>query len=475
MTNISSLGVGSNLDLSTLLDTLTTDENKRLTPITNKQTNINAKVAAYSTLQTALETFNTATKALSDNTLYTKKVTSTTDGFTSTAGDTAVSGSYSIKVTQLATAQSLATKQVFTDTTSLIGASSTTRSLSIQVGSGKAVAIPLTDAQTTLGGVRDAINKANAGVTASIVQSGDSGYQLVVTSNTTGTSSNVTMSVTGDATLNGILGYDSNGTDADKTAAGMNAAVTAQNAKLTLNGIDVERSSNTITDVPQGVTLTLTAENTTAQNLIVRQSATDSTKAVEEWVSAYNTLQTTFTTLTKYTPVTAGTAPDASNGVLLSDSVLTSVKNQLRSVLGAGQSNDGIKALSQVGITLNKDGTLATDEAKLVKNLADNPSQVAGFFAGDGKTTGMATQMSSIVTSFTEDSGTISDTKDSLADVLTGLNKQYTQVQTSITNNIARYKKQFTQLDVLVSSLNNTATYLTQQFDAISNISSSSN
>ncbi|HEY0209272.1 flagellar filament capping protein FliD [Acerihabitans sp.] len=474
MTSISSLGVGSNLDLSTLLDTLTTDENKRLTPITTKQTNVNAKVTAYSTLQSALETFNTATKALSNKTLYGAKVTSTTEGFTSVAGDTAVSGSFSIQVTQLATAQSLATKQVFADTSSLIGASSTTRSLNITVGAGKTVAIPLTDAQTTLSGVRDAINKANAGVTASIVQSGDSGYQLVVTSNTTGTASNVTMDVTGDSTLNGILGYDSNGTDADKTASGMNAAVTAQNAQLTLNGIKVDRSSNTITDVPQGVTLTLTAVNASAQNLIVRQSATDSTKAVEDWVSAYNTLQSTFATLTKYTPVTAGTAPDASNGVLLSDSVLTSVKSQLGSILGAGQSSDGIKVLSQIGITLNKDGTLATDEATLVKNLANNPSQVADFFAGDGKTTGLATQMSSVITSFTEDSGTISDTKDSLADVLTGLSKQYTQVQSSITNNIARYKKQFTQLDVLVSSLNNTATYLTQQFDAISNTSSSS-
>ncbi|WP_413738623.1 flagellar filament capping protein FliD [Sodalis sp. RH21] len=474
MASISSLGVGSNLDLSTLLDTLTTNENKRLDPITSKKTSINATTAAYGTLKTALDTFNTATKALTDKTLYTKKVASATTGFTTTVGDSAVSGSYNIKVTQLATAQSLATKQVFSDTTSQIGASSTDRKLSIQVGSGKEVSISLTDAQTTLAGVRDAINASGAGVTASIVQSKDNGYQLVVASNTTGTASNMTLSVTGDDTLKGILNYSSAATDsdADRAASGM-AATASQDAELTMNGITVVRSSNTITDVPQGVTLTLAATNDTAQNLIIRQSATDSAKAVEDWVTAYNTLQTTFNTLTKYTAVTSGSAQDASNGALLGDSVLRSVKTQLKTAISSAQSNDTFKVLNQLGVTLNKDGTLTTDETALVKNLANNPAKVADFFIGDGKTTGLATQMSTILTSFTADHGTIADAQDSLSDVLTGLDKQYTQVQSSIDANIARYKKQFTQLDVLVNSLNSTANYLTQQFDAISNMSSS--
>lgn len=473
MAAISSLGVGSNLDLTSLLASLTTNENTRLTPITTKQANYTAKLTAYGTLTSALQTFNTATKALTDSSVFTEKVASATTGFTTEVGDTAVSGSYAINVTQLATAQSLSTVAAVSSTTSLIGDSSTDRQLSIQVGSGKAITISLTDAQTTLAGVRDAINGANAGVTASIVQSGDSGYQLVISSNTTGIDSKMTLAVTGDTKLAGILNYDS-AASADNSTAGIKETLAAQNAQLTMNGILIDRSSNTITDVPQGVTLTLTALTTTTQNLNIRQSATDSAKAVESWVTAYNTLLTTFDTLSKYTAVAQGAAQDTTNGVLVGDSVLTSVKNQIKTAISSAQSNDTFKVLNQVGVTLNKDGTLTTDEATLVKNLADNPSKVADFFIGDGKTTGLATQLTNIVTTFTEDNGVIDDAQDSITDIQASLAKQYTRVQASIDTNIARYKKQFTQLDVLMSSLTSTSDYLTQQFDAISNSSSSS-
>ncbi|NDL62594.1 flagellar filament capping protein FliD [Acerihabitans arboris] len=475
MATISSLGVGSNLDLSTLLDTLTTNEEKRLTPITDKQTSYNAKLTAYGTLTSALETFTTATEALTDSSVFTEKVASTHDAFTTEVDADAVSGSYSISVTQLAAAQSLTSSQTFSDTTSLIGTSgSTDRSISIQVGTATAVSVSLTDAQTTLAGVRDAINGAKAGVTASIIQSGDSSYQLVIQSDSTGETSEMNISVTGDDTLNGIIGYSSTEADADSTyTSGMSESVAAQNAKLTVNGTAVERSSNTISDVPQGVTLTLTSTTSSTQNLIIRQSATSSTKAVEDWVSAYNTLLTTFDTLSSYTAVTSGEDQDTSNGALLGDSVLRSVKSQIKNLVSSAQSSDTFQVLNQLGVTLNKDGTLTTDEATLVKNLADNPTAVSDFFVGDGKTTGLATQLSSVVHAFTDDDGTISDASDNIDSILDKLGDQYTQVQNSIDTVVARYKKQFTALDVLVASLNSTSDYLTQQFDAISASSSS--
>ncbi|MEA9392576.1 flagellar filament capping protein FliD [Acerihabitans sp. TG2] len=478
-TAISSLGVGSGLDLGGLLDTLQASEEKRLTPITTKQTSYNAKLTAYGTLTSALSTFSTASKALTDPTLYTEKVASTNDGFTTKVGTNATSGSYSISVQQLAAAQSLSSSHVFTDTSTPVldstTSNSTAQSLSIQVGTATAVKIPLTAAQTSLTGMRDAINGANAGVTASLVQTGDKAYQLIVTSNTSGTSSGITMGVTtdgtgaGDTTLQQMLSYD--GTT---TTTGMTQTVEPLDAKLTFNGVAITRSSNTIDDVPQGVTLTLTAPTTTTQNLTVRQSVTDSTKAVEDWVSAYNTLLSTFNSLSQFTVVAAGASQSTTNGALVGDSVLSSVKNQIQTAISSAQSSSSIRVLNQVGITLNKDGTLATDETKLVKNLADNTAAVSAFFVGNGSTTGLASQMVSIADTFTSSTGVITGATNSINTVLTGLTKQATQVQSSIDANIARYKKQFTQLDVLVETLNNTKTFLTQQFNTMNNTSSSS-
>jgi flagellar hook-associated protein 2 len=477
---ISSLGVGSGLDLASLLTSLQTQEQTRLTPITTAQTSNNAKLTAYGTLTSALSTFSTASKALTDPTLYTQKVASTTDGFTTTVGATATSGSYSISVQQLAAPQSLSSSHIFSDTSTAVlnstTSNSTAQSLSIQVGTATAVKIPLTAAQTSLTGMRDAINGANAGVTASLVQTGDSAYQLIVTSNTSGTASNITMSVTtdgtgtGDTALQQMLTYS----DGTTTTTGMTQSVKPLNALLTFNGVSISRNSNTITDVPQGVTLTLTAQTTSTQNLVLRQSVTSSTKAVDDWVSAYNTLLSTFNSLSAYTPVKTGASQSTTNGALLGDSVLSSVKNQIQTAISSAQSSSTFKVLNQVGITLNKDGTLTSDDTTLIKNLSDNPTAVSAFFVGNGSTTGLASEMVTIANNFTETRGVISGATDSINNVLAGLTKQATQVQSSIDANIARYKTQFTQLDVLISSLNSTKTFLTQQFSNSSSSSSSS-
>lgn len=477
---ISSLGVGSGLDLASLLTSLQTQEQTRLTPITTAQTSNNAKLTAYGTLTSALSTFSTASKALTDPTLYTQKVASTTDGFTTTVGATATSGSYSISVQQLAAPQSLSSSHIFTDTSTAVlnstTSNSTAQSLSIQVGTATAVKIPLTAAQTSLTGMRDAINGANAGVTASLVQTGDSAYQLIVTSNTSGTASDITMGVTtdgtgtGDTALKQMLTYS----DSTTTTTGMTQSVKPLNALLTFNGVSIIRNSNTITDVPQGVTLTLTAPTTSTQNLAVRQSVTSSTKAVDDWVSAYNTLLSTFNSLSAYTTVAAGASQSTTNGALVGDSVLNSVKNQIQTAISSAQSSPTFKVLNQVGITLNKDGTLTSDDTTLIKNLNNNPTAVSEFFVGNGSTTGLASQMVSIADTFTSSTGVITGATNSINSVLTGLTKQATQVQSSIDANIARYKTQFTQLDVLISSLNSTKTFLTQQFNNTSSSSSSS-
>ncbi|XBS68358.1 flagellar filament capping protein FliD [Acerihabitans sp. KWT182] len=482
---ISSLGVGSGLDLSSLLTSLQTNEEEALTPITDKEDTENTKLTAYGTLASALESFNTASAALADASLYTQQVASTNDDFTATVGTGASSGDYSIDISQLAQAQSLVSGQTFSSIDTELGTpDASDRTLSIQVGTGAATTISLSDSQTSMSGLISAINSANAGVTASYVQSGDSGYQLVITSNTSGASSNINMSVSGDDTLNAILGYSSSanvstdsGTSATATTStdsGMTQTVAGQDALLTVNGVSIDRSSNTITNVPQGVTLTLNSVTSSTQTLNLRQSVTDADSAIDDWVSAYNSLLTTFNTLGQYTAVDAGQSQSSTNGPLLGDSVLDSVENQIKSALSTAQSSSTFKVLSQLGITQDADtGELTTDETTLVTNLTNNPSEVSAFFVGDGTTTGLATQMVNITNDFTGTDGVISGAEDGVNSELTDLGKQYTQVQDKITSDIARYQTQFTNLDVLMSSLSATSTFLSQQFDTSSSSSTS--
>ncbi|WJV60942.1 flagellar filament capping protein FliD [Pectobacteriaceae bacterium CE70] len=476
---ISSLGVGSGLDLSSLLDSLQEVEDQKLTAITTKQTSYEAKITAYGTLQSALETYATATEALSDSSLYTVRNTSTNTAFTSTATSSAATGSYSINVTQLATAQTLAANAQSSKTTELGTSGLSDRTLTIQVGSGTAVDISLTDDQTTLTGIADAINSSDAGVTASIVQSGDSSYQLTITSDTTGSSSTMTIS-SNDSALNSILGYDSS-----TSTGGMTETVTAQNAKLTANGISIERSSNTITDVPaEGITLTLSAVSTSSENLVVSKSITDTVSAISDWVDAYNTLLTSFSTLSSYTSVSAGEDQSDDNGALVGDSVLRSVKTQLKSLLSHAQSSGTYKVISELGISIGASSTdsttgqtttgkLTLDDETLINALTENSSAVSDFFVGDGTSTGLATQMLSAVNSFTDDDGVISNAEDNLQTIVDKLSKQYTSVQSSIDSTMARYKAQFVKLDVLVSELNSTSDYLTSAFDQLTSSSSS--
>ncbi|MCL2895329.1 flagellar filament capping protein FliD [Brenneria tiliae] len=455
LTSTLGLGVGSSLDLSSLLESMQAVEEQKLTVISNKQTAYQDKSDAYEALQTALETYSTATAKLTDSDLFNAKKTSTNTAFTTEVSSSAATGSYSVNITQLATAQTLVTGTQESKTSQLGTSELSDRTLSITVGDGSAVSISLTDAQTSLSGIASAINSANAGVTASIVQSGDSSYQLTITSNETGEANTIAIS-SNDSALESILG---------DTSTSRTESVVAQNAKLTVNGVAIERSSNTVTNVPaEGVTLTLTSTSSAAETLTISKSITDATSAIKAWATAYNTLQTAFTTLSD---------PEQDTGVLSGDSVLRSVKNQLKSLLSSAQSSDTFKVVNELGITLKSDGTLSVNDTDLINTLTENSSAVSDFFVGDGKTTGLATQMVAKVDTFTATKGTIAQAKEDITDMLSSLSKQYTKVQTSIESTMARYKTQFVKLDVLMSEMSTLSTYLTNQFEALTSSSNS--
>ncbi|CAI1583175.1 Flagellar cap protein [Serratia quinivorans] len=464
MASISSLGIGSGLDLNGLLDKLTKAEQQRLTPYTTQQTSYNAQLTAYGTLKGSLEKFDNLSKELAKPAFFNNTTASKHDQFTITTTDKAVAGNYIVKVNALAQPQTLTTQAPIANQTEKLGAAgSSDRSITITAGNPpKDVKIPLSDEQTSLVEMRDAINNAKAGVNATIMRVGDDNYQLALSSTTTGEKSTISVKVNNDDKLGAILNYDNKA-----KSSSMKQTVAGQNAQIEVNGTPIERSTNSIVDALQGVTIDLKAvtKADAPQNLVISTDKAGTANKVKEWVDNYNSLLDTFNSLSKFTPVKTGEAQNVKNGALLGDNTLRGIQSSIKSALSAAQDNPELKGLGNLGISTNtKTGKLEIDSTKLNKAIDEKPAQVANFFAGNGKDTGMATEIHNEIQNYIKAGGIIENSTKSINTNLDRLNSQITTVTASIQNTIDRYKQQFVQLDTMMSKLGSTGNYLTQQF-----------
>ncbi|AGU51397.1 putative flagellar hook-associated protein 2 FliD [Variovorax paradoxus B4] len=481
MASISSLGVGSNLDLSTLLTQLQTAESQPLVALQQRQVSYTSKLSAYGTLQSSLGTLQAAAKKLSDPALFlgVKAASSAPDVLTAAAGGTAAAGTYAVEVTQLAQSQSLvAAGQA--STTTAIGSGTITidfgtvtggtldAATGTYTGAGftpdtarTAVPITIDGSNNTLAGIRDAINAAKAGVSASIVNDGSgTPNRLVLTSSQTGETSSMRVSVAGDAALQNLLNNDPAGTQ------NLRQTVAGQNAKLTVNGIAVTSASNTVKEAIQGTTLTLL--KTGNSNLSTEADTAAVESAINDFVKAYNSLQATANKLTTYDQ-------DSKTGAaLVGDSTLRNLQTRIRQALTTPQAGgaDDMKVLSEIGVAFQKDGTMAVDSAKLKSALASNLAGVSGLFASAaGSTAGYGKQLSALVDNLTSTGGALKVASDGMTASLKQLDEQYADMKTRVDAKVERYRAQFTQLDLLMSQMNSTSNYLTQQFASMQNSS----
>ena len=464
MAGISTLGVGSGLGLSTILDKLTAAEKQSLTPISKQQSAATAKLSAYGTLKTAIQAFQTANTKLKDASLYTAtSTTSSSSAFSADTNGSALAGKYTISVDHLAQSQTL-TSLPKADVKAAMGDGSDSRILKFVTADGKEKSITLTKDQTSLSALRDTINKSNVGISASLIKVSSTEFRLSLTSSATGTDHAVkSLSVTGDDTLHGFIGFDA----ADTANSGMTQSVEAQNASLTVNNVPIESSSNTISDAVEGITLKLNDKTTGNQTLSVSTDTSKAKNAITDWVNSYNSLQDTIGNLTKYTAVDAGKDQDSKNGALLGDGTLRNIQTQLKSILANSSGSTVYKTLSQAGITTDPtDGKLKLDADKLTTALQVKPDAIRDMFSGDGKKTGVTTVLDTTFTAYLSSKGILQGATDSISKKLNQLTDQYNTTSKRIDDKIARYKTQFTNLDKMVSVLNNTSTYLTQQFES---------
>jgi len=483
MATISSLGIGSGLDLSTLLANLTTAESQPLVAMQARQTSFVAKLSAYGTVQNALSTLQNAATTLGNPTLFqASKATvgnATVLGASTTAQ--AAAGNYSVSVTQLAQSQTLIAEGQ-TDAKTAVGSGTVTFDFGT-IGGGtldatsgtysgasfaadssrKAVSLTLDASNNTLEGIRDAINKSGAGVTASIVNDGsNTPFRLVMTSTQTGKASSMRVAVTGDAALQDLLGNDPAGTQKLKQTT------VAQNAELTVGGIAVTSGSNTVNEAIQGTALTLNAVGVSSVN--VQKDTSQVTTAINALISAYNGLQNTGKALTAYDP--------ASNkgAALVGDSTLRNLQTSIRSMLATKPdgATSAVPNLSAIGVSFQKDGTLKLDATKLNAVLASNPADVASLFSSaDPSTNGYGKKLASMITGFTSAGGALKAAQDGMGSTIKKLDTDYAAMQLRIDARMAVYKKQFSALDLVVSSSNSTRDYLTSQFAAINGTTTS--
>jgi flagellar hook-associated protein 2 len=385
MTGIQSLGSGSGVLTSDLVDKLIAAER---TPIDKRLTAdkalVDARVEAFAGISSLLNTFRSTVSSLAlPSAFKTFTASSSSDAaLTASASSVATPGNYTVNVIKLAQVQTLATKQ-YASLDSVVGEGTLQftfgdvdyetlgPSFGFAPDASKAVAnVVISNSNHTLSGVRDAINSAGIGVTASIVDTG-SGFKLLMQSKETGDSNGFRLTASNPS--NGLDDFEFKDTTTQLTQT-----LEAQDASLTINGLGVTRASNTLVGVINGVTLNLKQETASPVSITVARNTEAISKKVSDFVDAYNALKTQMSEVTAYNSETN------SGGVLIGDSTVRGVGRQLQQMIGSvvpGLVGGNYRTLAEVGITTaGKTGLLSFDSAKFSSKLNDGTDNVTAMF-----------------------------------------------------------------------------------------------
>ena len=469
MATISTPGVGSGLDVNSIVTQLVNLEKVPLQQLQTKASSLQTKLSAYGRVKSELAGLQDAAAALlNDSTWQSKTFTSNnSSAITGTSTSSALSTTFSVQVNSLAQAQSVRSAAQTTGAT--IGAAGR---LDIQggqwtgnsFGPGAASAVSVTIAATdTLTDIATKINGASAGVTAVVVRSGAE-ERLMLRGNGTGDASGFRIKAFDDnntAITDGITGVGKLAYDYGTTAFyGMAATQQAQNASITIDGIAVSSATNTVADAVPGITLNLLAPTTTAAQVTVGADKATAKTKIEAFQAAYNKIAASLAELTKYD---AGAKKGAA---LQGDSTVVGLQNVLKGMLGAvGPGAATTKRLSDMGLELQRDGSLATNATKLDASLNDL-ANLKTFFetdSGSATTNGMARRIRDFAKTANGLDGSIDNRNKALKSSIDRNSKDQDKVSERITRTEARLYAQYSRLDASMASLSSLGSFVTQQ------------
>ncbi|MFL1455710.1 flagellar filament capping protein FliD [Marinobacter sp. GN3S48] len=461
MAAITSLGAGSGIFSNDLVDQLVNAERAPTQQrLDQKQSLTEAKISAYGGIRSAVEALRGPMEALSTpEGLKAFSASSSNEGVAGVSVDAskASRGSYSLNVTQMAQAQSLASGAFADRDTTSVGSGT----LTLNVG-GVATDITVDGSNDTLEGLAASINDANAGVSAGVVDTG-SGYRLVLSADEAGEENAIQISVA-DGDGNNTDGAGLSQFVFDGTTSNMDETVAAMDAKLEVNGIEITRPTNTIEGVVDGVDFDIKSLGTSTVK--VEQDAEAVAGRVQEFVDKFNALQDV---IKKH----AGFNPESGQGGVLSgDSTVRGIQNELRRMMTTipeGLEDSPIRMLADVGIkTQPSTGKLEFDQARFQEQLQENPEAMTALFAEKDGVEGIAERMVNTVTDFLASDGALANRTEGLNNALRDIQDQRDRLDMRIASYEERLIKQFSAADSLISQIQSSGDFVAQQLASLS-------
>jgi flagellar hook-associated protein 2 len=464
---ITDSSVGSGIDVDSLVSQLVS---AAAAPgnaqIEAEQTQYQTQLAAISGLQAALTTFQSSVQGLATTSAFTAYTATPSDPsvFTASASSTAAPGNYSVTVNKLATQEQLASAAFAGGGSTYVGTGTLTLT-----ADGQSMNLNIDSGNDTLDGIVSAINSSsnNPGIVASDVST-SGGSVLFLTSSGTGAANAITVSASGGDGGLAQLSYPAVAGTTPDTTQGLTQLQAAQDADVTIAGLDVTSATNTIQNALPGVTLNLlsvspsttsgTTTTTPPQTLTIADDTTTTANQVNAFVSAYNSLQSEMASLGSYNSSTSTAGP------LLGDPLLLNLQNQITAALFATvpgiTGGGGLNSLASIGITPDASGQLQVDSSTLQNALSSNYNAVGQIF---GSTNGVAATLNTTLTSALSSTGSLQSRTNTLNTEMTQSQAAQTQLDQQMSVLQSTYLAQFTALDTLLADFQSTASFLTTQ------------
>lgn len=478
---ISSVGIGSGLEVETIVKQLVALESKPIAALQTKASGINTQISAFSQLKSQISNLQDQVDKLAKPATWLGNTLTSSNSaqITGTATSSAVQATYDVKVSQMAAGQTIGSGLVKSGTTlgpgkltitmgqwgstSEAGVSSDfqakTKDKDGQEVSFEVIIAPEDD---SLAKIAAKINAAKGDVSATVLKD-HTGERLVLQSKTTGVDSAFTV----DAEGAGLQRFAYQGTDVSGT--GMSRSVKAQDTLATINGIKMASHTNVFEEAAAGVTLTVSqkmADGDAPVRITIANDTAAAKTALKNLVESYNALSSALNTMTAYDK------ESKTAGTLQGDSTAVNLQSALRRLLsGPGGAGGEVSSLSQMGIAFHKDGTLKIDDTKLDKALKD-PDSMAKFFTvdvEDANQDGFAVRLKDFTRGLLSTDGTFATKDTTLKDALKRNTADQNRQTARVTAYEARLRAQYTRLDAQVASLSALDKYVSQQVSAWNN------
>lgn len=474
MATISSPGIGSGLDINSIVSQLVAVEKAPLKKLQTEASSLQSKLSIYGQVKSALSSLRDASNALGKSETWGQSSVTNSDpsSVAVTASANTLPGSYSLQVQSLAAAQLNASK-IYESPNSLVGEGS----LVIETGtwsnnqsnftSKTSITISVGPPAESLAQLRDKINAAKAGVVASVLTDAG-GSRLVFKSSATGVENGFRIKVTdADTNHSDALGLSALAYDPSAGILTMAQAIAAANAAATLNGLSLSSSTNTMNNVVDGLTLTLGKVTTTPVNITTARDSAGIRKSLDDFVKAYNSLNSLLADQTKYD------AASKKSGALQGDNAALSIRAQMRNLLATeSTASSTFSRLSEIGFDVQRDGSIKVNDTKLsaaMSNLSELQKVLGNIDIAGSAKEGIATRIRRLVDQMNGFNGTVANRTDGLKKLIDANSDKQSDLNDRAAAYEKRLRQQYTSLDAKMSTLNGLQSYVTQQFTPRSN------